>query len=74
MSSGTYAKNSLGWQVQQLSQQVGEWIERLLSNSSGNLPDETPLPEWLLQTLFWLLLLGTTAWVGCSSTGWHAPI
>ncbi len=64
MASGTYAKNSLGWQLQQLSQQAAEWIERLLSNSTGNLPSEPPLPEWLIQTLFWLLLLGTIAWIG----------
>jgi hypothetical protein len=64
LASGTYAKNSLGWQVQQISQQVGEWIERLLSNSAGNLPSETPLPAWLLQTLFWLLVLGSLTWMG----------
>jgi len=65
-TAGEFQKNSLGWQLQQAQQRVGEFIERLLFGDDPNrqtVPDWS-LPEWLLEGLFWLLVIALVSWVG----------
>lgn len=65
MASGTFEKPSLSWQLQQLSQQVGEWLEGLLPrNASAPTADILQLPEWLLEGLFWLMVIAAIVWAG----------
>ncbi len=61
---GTFEKTSFDWQLHQLQQQFGEWVQRLLSNDS-NAPDQNwQLPESLLNGLFWLIVVGLTGFLG----------
>lgn len=62
MASGTYEETSWGWQLQQFSQQLGEWIERLFSQSRPNSPGLPVIPDWLLKTLFWLMVIAAIGW------------
>ena len=58
MSAGEFEKNSLGWQLLQLQQQVGEWWEFQLSRSP-NLPSPPGLAGWavdLFKLIAWLIL------------------
>lgn len=63
-TAGEFQKSSLGWQLQQTQQRVEEFIERLLF---GNDPNRQPafdwsLPDWLLEGLFWLLVIALVGW------------
>ncbi|MBD1998085.1 DUF4129 domain-containing protein [Leptolyngbya sp. FACHB-541] len=65
-TAGEFQKNSLGWQLQQVQQRVEEFIERLLF---GNDPNRKPafdwsLPDWLLEGLFWMLVIALVGWAG----------
>lgn len=63
-ATGTFEKTSFDWQLHQLQRQFGEWVQRLLSNNS-NAPDENwQLPEWLLNSLFWLIVIGLAGFLG----------
>lgn len=66
MASGNFEKTNLNWQLQQLSQQVGEWFEHLLDRQNlGRLNSQVPtIPEWLLRALFWLMVSLAIAWAG----------
>lgn len=64
MASGTFDQNSLNWQIQQIAQQMGEWFERWLTgvDPSNSNDDSSQLPAWLLQGLFWLMVVGVIGW------------
>ncbi|GET39174.1 DUF4129 domain-containing protein [Microseira wollei] len=57
MSTNAFEKTSLGWQLQQLQQRVGEWLELQLSQLRPRLPNlpNVSTPEWL-NSLTWLLV------------------
>jgi hypothetical protein len=64
--SGTFEKDSLGWQVQLLQQQIGEWFERLLASAqapSGKLPDWS-VPDWVFRLFFWTIEIALIGWLG----------
>ncbi len=71
MSKGSFEKDSFGWQLSQLQQQVGEWWELQTSRFSPNLPDSS-LPSWwdspILQTIakaaIWAIVIFLVIWVG----------
>lgn len=67
MTSGEFEKNSWGWQVSQLQQQVGEWVELQLSRFGSNLPNLPPrLPKWsieLIRAIAWVLLALVILWL-----------
>ena len=63
-ASGTFEKTSFDWQLHQLQQQFGEWVQRLLSNDSNAPEQNWQLPEWLLNGLFWLIVIGLTSFLG----------
>lgn len=63
MSAGTFEKNSLGWQLRQLQQQIGEWWEFQTSQININPPDDSFLSglNWeliwnILKIFGWLVL------------------
>lgn len=69
MTTASYNKTSLQWQLQQLGQRIGEWIElKFSSRDQGDGPylDDWPdwgLPSWMIQTLFWLLVATALIWL-----------
>ncbi|MBF2074038.1 MAG: DUF4129 domain-containing protein [Synechococcales cyanobacterium C42_A2020_086] len=73
MAAGTFQKNSLGWQIQQLSRRVGEWLERLLSVNQDNRSAPLAVPDGVLWTGFWLLVLALAAWAGWQLYRWLRP-
>ena len=60
-----YQDTSVGWQVQQATQQVSEWIEAQWSTVQPDvpMPQVTP-PDWLLRTLFIIIIGGLLGWLG----------
>ncbi len=63
--SGTFEKDSLGWQVQLLQQQIGEWLERLLTPTQdpAGLPNWT-VPDWMFRLFFWTIAIALILWIG----------
>jgi hypothetical protein len=64
VASGTFEQTSLDWQLQQLQQRVGEWIERLFSPHWRDHPTNWNLPVWFLQGCFWLIVTSLVGWAG----------
>ncbi|OUL37405.1 hypothetical protein BV372_02215 [Nostoc sp. T09] len=69
MSTDTFEKTSWDWQLSQLQQQVGEWIEYQFSRLESALPGLPPgwsISPWLgelLKLLFWLVLGVFVVWL-----------
>lgn len=73
MTSGSFEKTNIGWQLQQGSRQVSEWVEWQLSQLSAE-PSQTSnfrWPAWLLtwvdrisQGFFWGLIGLCILWIG----------
>lgn len=71
MSADAFEKTNLGWQVQQLQQQLGEWIELTFSPTQRKGWDKSPfswldnlsLPDWLPKVFFWLAIGLLVAWI-----------
>ncbi|NEO63809.1 MAG: hypothetical protein F6J98_26630, partial [Moorea sp. SIO4G2] len=71
MSTGSFEKNSLDWQLQLLQRQFGEWWELTMSQVSLEQPQGS-LPSWLLSPIlgqviritFWLLVVIILSWLG----------
>lgn len=61
MTTGTFEQTSLDWQMQQLQQQMGEWLERLFMATPD--PDWQP-PQQVSAGVFWLLVGGLVGWGG----------
>ena len=75
MAADSFDKNGLGWQLQQLGQRVGEWIEAQFSRNSPNLPQP---PNWLfpigvLEVMFWAIVLSATLLLGWQLVRLLAP-
>lgn len=63
LASGTFQRNSLDWQAQQVTQRFGEWFERLLAGANlGGEESVAQPPEWLLKTVFWAIVIGAIGW------------
>ncbi|HEY9643215.1 MAG TPA: DUF4129 domain-containing protein [Coleofasciculaceae cyanobacterium] len=63
--AGTFEKTNFDWQIQQLQQRFGEWLELLLSGNLGSLNgNDWQIPPWLLQGLFWLIVIGLASFLG----------
>ncbi|NEQ87385.1 MAG: DUF4129 domain-containing protein [Moorea sp. SIO2I5] len=71
MSTGSFEKNSLDWQLQLLQRQFGEWWELKMSQVPLN-PPQGSLPSWLLSPIvgqgiritFWLVVAVILSWLG----------
>ncbi len=66
MAADSFDKNSLGWQLQQLGQRVGEWFEARFPKNSPHLPQvpEWSFPTWILEVMFWAIVLSAGLWLG----------
>ncbi|HEY9669702.1 MAG TPA: DUF4129 domain-containing protein [Coleofasciculaceae cyanobacterium] len=68
MSTGSFEKNSLGWQLGQLQQRVAEWIELKTAQSLPNvsMPPwwESPILEAIAKTVFWVIVGLLVAFAG----------
>jgi hypothetical protein len=64
LASGTFQKNSLDWQIQLFQRRVSEWLEWLLSNPSDSTDSSWQLPEWVLEAVFWIMVVGVVGWAG----------
>lgn len=66
MLTGSFEKNSVGWQLGQLQQRVGEWFELKTSKTFSNVS----MPSWLdspiigaiAKAIFWVILGLLIAW------------
>lgn len=72
MPTDSFEKTNWGWQLSQLQQQVGEWVEFQVSRFQSALP-EWSWPGWfinspwlgeLLKAMVWLLLGLFVTWLG----------
>lgn len=69
MSTDTFEKTSWGWQISQLQQQIGEWVEYQLNRLQGALPSWSPewnISPWLgnvLTFVFWLIVALVLAFI-----------
>ncbi|GAC1466669.1 MAG: hypothetical protein NVS2B14_13350 [Chamaesiphon sp.] len=71
MSAQAFEKTNLDWQVQQLQQQVEEWLELKLSQFKPNLPDislpswlrDLTLPSWYPKAIFWIIAILLVTWL-----------
>ena len=62
MAANSFAKDSLGWQIQQTQRWVSEWLELQFMN---DFPDAPQVPGWLGWGVFWLvgaLALAIVVW------------
>jgi Domain of unknown function (DUF4129) len=67
VTSGSFQTTSPDWELQKLSWQVTEAVERFLGSLFGEnspIPEDWVLPEWWLQGIFWLVLLSLLGWGG----------
>ena len=80
MSKGSFEKDSLGWQLSQMRQQIGEWWELQTSRFSPDVPNAS-LPSWwnspILQAIakaaIWALVIFLVIWVGWQLWRWLQP-
>ena len=65
MAADSFAKDGLGWQVQQTQQRVSEWIELQFMNDTPDIPRGSlpALPDWLGWGIFWLIFTLAVAWL-----------
>jgi hypothetical protein len=63
--SGSFEKDSFGWRIHLLQQQIGEWFERLFASNQApaNLPNWS-IPDWVYRLLFWAIALSFALWIG----------
>lgn len=63
LATGVFAKNSLGWQLQKLTERAREALERLFAGGNFQAPLPSQLPAWLVQSVFWLMALSLSGWL-----------
>jgi Domain of unknown function (DUF4129) len=66
MSTKSFDKTSFGWQIQQMQQRFGEWIEVTFSPALSKAVNSLGFPEWLwdiLVVIGWAILAFVVAWL-----------
>jgi Domain of unknown function (DUF4129) len=66
MSAKSFDKTSFGWQIQQMQQRFGEWIEVTFSPALSKAVNSLGFPEWLwdiLVAIGWVILAFVVAWL-----------
>ncbi|PSM46887.1 hypothetical protein C7Y66_22655 [Chroococcidiopsis sp. CCALA 051] len=67
MKEGEFEKNSIGWQLSQLQQQVGEWLELQTMRLNKNIPQlPESIPSWLvegLKAIAWIVAIALLLWL-----------
>jgi Domain of unknown function (DUF4129) len=67
MSAKSFDKTSFGWQIQQLQQRAGEWLEVKFRPALSKAVNSLGFPEWLwdiLVAIGWAILFFVVAWLG----------
>lgn len=80
----SFQSDNLGWQIQKLGQHIQEWIEYQLGLLNWSEPTTDPVvwPEWIGQSIFWVLVIGFSIWliwqiyqfVQPYAVGWRSPL
>ncbi len=79
MPTGSFAKTNVGWQIHQLSQRLGEWVElKLKTLAPKNIPLFDWLPNWSIapwvpQAIFWSVLGLLLIWLGLQAVQLLSP-
>ena len=64
----TNEKNSIGWQLSQFLQQLGEWLELQTTRLNKNIPQlPEGIPSWLvegLKAIAWIVAFALLLWLG----------
>lgn len=65
MAADSFAKDGLGWQIQQTQQRVSEWLELQFMRDAPDLPQGSfpTLPAWLGWSIFWFVFALAVAWL-----------
>lgn len=67
MPTGSFDKNSWGWQLGQMRQRVAEWFELKTSRTRSNLSMpawwESPILQTLVKIAFWIILALLLIWI-----------
>ncbi|MEM9216937.1 MAG: DUF4129 domain-containing protein [Cyanobacteria bacterium P01_F01_bin.150] len=65
MVADSFAKDSLGWQIQQTQQRVSEWLEFTFMNNTPDIPQGSlpEFPRWFGWGIFWLIFALALAWL-----------
>jgi hypothetical protein len=66
MPAKSFDKTSFGWQIQQMQQRFGEWIEVTFSPALSKAVNSLGFPEWLwdiLVVIGWVILAFVVAWL-----------
>lgn len=71
MSISSFEKDSLGWQLSQLGQKIGEWWELQTSRFSPDIPNASlpswwnwPIVETITKVVTWAMVVFLVIWVG----------
>ena len=83
-TESSFQSDNLGWQIQKLGQQIQEWIEYQLGLLNWSEPTAEPMiwPEWIGQSIFWVLVIGFSIWLIWQIyqilqpyvVGWRSPL
>ncbi|OWY68828.1 hypothetical protein B7486_24205 [cyanobacterium TDX16] len=67
MANSEFEKKSIGWQLSQLQQQVGEWLELQTMRLNKNIPQlPEGIPSWLvegLKAISWIAAFALLLWL-----------
>ncbi len=63
MADATFQKTNLDWQLQQVGQRFGEWLELQFSKFSGSQVPDPDIPPVVFETLFWVLVVALVTWM-----------
>jgi len=74
---GEFEKNNIGWQLSQLQQQIGEWIELQTMRLNNNMPQlPEGIPEWVverLKAISWIIAIVLLLWLAWYVWQWLEP-
>jgi Domain of unknown function (DUF4129) len=68
MTTGSFDKTSLPWELQKTMRWLQEWLELQFAKTPTYRGD--PIPGWLVQTIFWLVAVGLTTWLVWQGYRW----
>ncbi|MBD2308616.1 DUF4129 domain-containing protein [Chroococcidiopsis sp. FACHB-1243] len=67
MANSEFEKNSMGWQLSQLQQQAGEWLELQTMRLNKNIPQlPEGIPSWLVEgfkAIAWIAAFALLLWL-----------
>lgn len=67
MSAKSFDKTSFGWQIQQIQQRIGEWLEVKFSPALSKAIHSLGFPDWvgdILVNIGWAIFAFVMAWLG----------